>query len=214
MRIDGVYDINTIELFIREGVRNFSIDLRPRSLNFLQHYKLIEMLSKFKALPINWYLHFSNEAEFVIYKFLADVEKNLAGAVGSKVYLEFSDDKELSWYEQFNTEYFIRMSLDKKSVEKLGQKSSKCSGLILESSQLMEQMQSGELETLVAAFLKTEFFQHKRPSVFVLKQWDEEIFEEMYLSVDCYSYPLSRRFESSYRNIDARRVLSAIRMVN
>jgi hypothetical protein len=214
IRIDGVYDFKTIEIFIQEGVTDFVFDLRPRSLNFLQHYKLIEIISRFKNMPINWYLHFSNEADFIINKFITDVDRVLAGTVGNNVFLEFSDEKDFSWYEQFNKKYFVRMNLNARAIDRLRDNIRNCHGIVLDSSLLIQDIQAGTIEGQMAQLFKNEYFLQNNPQLFILKQWDEEIFEEMYFKVDRYSFPISRRFEISYRNIDPDRLINAIRMVN
>ena len=63
MRVTGLYDQRTIQLLKENKIYSLGFDLRPKSLNFIQSYRLIELLKEVQLGEV--YLHFENEKDFI-----------------------------------------------------------------------------------------------------------------------------------------------------
>ena len=68
IRLDGIYNHETLEAARSMGVESFQFDFRPRSLNFLQLHVFQEMIDKLPKNKETFFLHFSNEKDFVVAK--------------------------------------------------------------------------------------------------------------------------------------------------
>jgi hypothetical protein len=117
LRIEGIYDSRTFQFLRAQGVGHFSFDLRPRSSNFIQIQKVVEMLEHALPLgidgsqqnmqaPCSFYLHFENEKDFVVHHILNEIQNVVGKAAMENLYLEFSDTEGAQYYSQFQRPFF------------------------------------------------------------------------------------------------------------
>ena len=66
IRIDGIYDNETLKTARSLGVGLFNFDFRPKSFNFLQQHSFLDMLKEGVFSSENLFMHFANEKDFVI----------------------------------------------------------------------------------------------------------------------------------------------------
>src|SRR5690606_7524370 len=109
-KVDGIYDIRTVNQLLDLGVTRFSFDLRPRSLNFVQHYRVIEIVKQIGLRPkIVFCFHFADEHPMLIEKFIEDLSS--AAAItkeqwsGDQLELEFSGREDFGFLDTFNVPY-------------------------------------------------------------------------------------------------------------
>ena len=92
IRVDGIYDLKTLETARSLGLNLFQFDFRPKSFNFLQQHVFLDMLSKGVLSSETFFLRYSNEKNFVIFKMLEDLKSMIPLEKNSdQVFLEFSD---------------------------------------------------------------------------------------------------------------------------
>jgi len=101
--ISGIYNPQMIQYLKQFGVNQFSFDCRPKSFNFIQAYKIKEMLIAHGSVLDQYFLHFEDEKDFVIFETLKDIT-SVPSDHGS-LNLEFSGKESLSFYEQFEIPY-------------------------------------------------------------------------------------------------------------
>lgn len=130
-RVHGIYDLRTLEILKEQKVRHWAFDLRPRSLNYVPGYKLEEMLHNEGMFADSISLHFCGEKDFVIQKIVSDLKKAYP-QIGNRLFLEFSDNEDVSFYESFDLPFLWHYQSDKKNLDILS--SGHLRGLIFEDN--------------------------------------------------------------------------------
>lgn len=211
IRIDGIYDQRTLKGLTEIQVNDFCFDFRPKSFNFLQEHKFLELMTKNFSPRANYWLHFCNEKEFVIDKILGDLIHDLNrssdhSAEGEKrnIFLEFSGNEDPSFYNQFQCPYFVHFNPEK-NMKKV-YKDPFFAGLVFDYNYLHEIFELGNFQ----GFLKV-FYQKILPIIeerdldLVLKvDWDSNIFPSLLDSIDfsILAFPVNNKIEIAYRNVD------------
>ena len=209
IKIDGIYDLRSIERLEGLGIIDIGFDFRPKSFNFLQQYRFLELFCD-NFLPENrYYLHFSNEKNFVIMKFLADILNVMSGSVlfdlNRNIILEFSDTKDYAFYDQFKVPYLWHYSIDYKLTELLD-KSQYLKGMIIPYSILKQHHIEGSLYSFIQTLLQI-IFERKSNTEFLFLlslDWDSDIFPSVFelIDFDIISFQINRKVELCYRNVD------------
>lgn len=197
MRLGGVYQSSIIRHLNTCGLNHFTFDLRPRSLNFTQIYKIKEMISENNSSLNHFYIHFENEKDFMINGSLEDIIKAQGQAA---LNLEFSGTDDLSFYEQFqtpyvwhfnenisvdsitNTKYLRKISFDQLFVERL--------------------LQFGRLYELFGDLI--EKIGSKNIDFEISAGWDSAIMETLidFYPINTLRFEINNQVEKSYRQID------------
>lgn len=197
MRIGGVYHSSIIRHLSASGVNHFTFDLRPRSLNFTQIYKIKEMIEENNNSLNHFYIHFENEKDFMITGSLEDIE-NARGQ--SSIHLEFSGADELSFYEQFERPYVWHfnenISLDAISKTKYLKKIS------FDQLYIERLLQFGRLYELFGKII--ESIGDKKIDFEINASWDSAVMETLidFYPITTLCFEINNKVESSYRQID------------
>ena len=107
LRLEGIYDPETISHIHEKKINDLGFDFRPKSLNFLQHYKFLEILGGSFAHDRKYWLHFDSEHPDIVKKLITDSKDLLAkkGYTKDHLLLEFSDIKEAKEYDQYDLKF-------------------------------------------------------------------------------------------------------------
>lgn len=209
VKIDGIYDGRTIKELNRLRITHQSFDFRPKSFNFLQGYKLLELLEE-HYLPQNfYYLHFQGEKEFVVRSILNDLNKTLLKRnpfldTGlERVRLEFSDVRERSFYESFNLPYYWHYDPSVSVASYLG--SHLLKGIVLSYSLLEGLQRQGTIYNFAQNLTQQIFMSgNQHLEIIVHLDWDADIFPSLFdlFDVCTISLPVNNKIEVCYRNVD------------
>lgn len=205
IKVAGVYDKRTIQRLKEVGVNQMTFDFRAKSFNFIQQYAFMELQEEL-ALNESIYLHFENEADFVIKKIIADLSE-----VKSKrnILLEFSDLYDGEYYDQFNMPYIWHYNLESKSIDSIS-KSKNLKGITLKFSDLFNLHNDGVLNNFCNNF-HALFINNLRNEEFKLTlelDWDSNLFSSIseLFDFDTFSIGINNKVEICYRNVDLSKV--------
>jgi hypothetical protein len=205
IRLDGIYNIKTLNAARSMGIQSFQFDFRPRSFNFLQLHAFQEMIETPSKVKEEYFLHFSEEKDFLINKVIEDTTNILEkGPIDYSIILEFSDEKEAQFYDQFNTPFYWCYSPGS-SVEEVLQ-CYNLRGIVWSLDLLQEFGQSRSLELIFDQFWDN-YGEHIRRMKLknLIKGIRPLAFLQGVLNMmpfDFVSIPVDHHFESSYRKID------------
>lgn len=209
MRIEGLYDLRTLKALKEAGIYDYGFDFRPTSFNFLQQYRFMDLIEELDDKKSRYYLHFSNEADFVIAKFIADLKKYYSeniecGNFKDKVTLEFSDYCQASFYDSFETPYYWNFHQERPMKDYLNAKYIK--GVLFDFNWLHEKHQKGEFDSFFAYFLQAAvpYIREKGLEVGLKVDWDAHLFDSLfdYIDFQFLSLPINEKIEVCYRNVD------------
>jgi hypothetical protein len=89
--LGGLYDQKLSKKLLAHKELGLGFDFRPKSFNFLQQHKFNELLNDLVLSRCPIMMKFSNEKQFLIQKFIDDIEKKV-GMLPSNVFLEVSGE--------------------------------------------------------------------------------------------------------------------------
>ncbi|MCY4523731.1 MAG: hypothetical protein OXB84_03220 [Halobacteriovoraceae bacterium] len=201
IRIDGVYDEKTILGLKDIPVRNINFDFRPKSFNFLQHYRFMQILEKIYNTTQRYFLHFNNESNNMIFKFLNDLDKRYQ--MSDNFILEFSDHQRLDFYQQFDHPFFWHYRPEKIFDELLEIPQFK--GLVLPHSFLTGLHEQGKLNNFTRNFHQL-FYGKKKTSIELALslEWNADIFPSLFdlFEFDMICFTINNQVEHGYRQIN------------
>ncbi|MBK26323.1 MAG: hypothetical protein CME70_20150 [Halobacteriovorax sp.] len=206
LRLEGIYCPETITHLEERRIQDLGFDFRPKSLNFLQHYKFLEILESNYCANKNYWLHFDNEHPDLIKKLIVDSKEVLAkhGATAECLSLEFSDSKDAAYYDQFDSKFAWNFT-DMEALKKVIQ-AKNLSVLILPFTEIEHLQNTSKFHEFVASFHKTTFESlHKNKIKLALKaDWDSNLFPSLFefIKFDFCSVPVNKKVEKSFRQID------------
>lgn len=179
-------------------------DFRPRSFNFIQQYKFLELLKDQAVHFDKIYLSFCDEKDFVIKKFVEDL---IESGVGSdQLVLEFSDSNPQEFYQQFNMPYIFHYNESNRNL-------SPCPlfrGVSIPACYLEEAENNNTLLSFVnllmtqySSFLKVPDFKFQLDL-----DWDTEIYTAYlkYLPIEIFSFGINSKVEVCYRNVNLNKI--------
>lgn len=193
LRISGIYDKKCFAWAKSNGFTQFQFSLIPTSLNFVQFYKIQEILGE--GASGNFSFLFQNESEGSINYFL----QQIAGVLKKEqAQLAFADQKEKSYYNQFS--YAFSIEIDNLEGLKKLVDSEFLNEVILPYSSLEFLHGRGEVQD----FLKS-IFQYKQKhdfSVGIKLPWDFDKISSIFdfYSFDFFQLAINSNVEESYRN--------------
>ncbi|MDC0255389.1 hypothetical protein OAK75_10820 [Bacteriovoracales bacterium] len=205
IRIDGIYDNETLKTARSLGIGLFNFDFRPKSFNFLQQHYFLNMLSEGVFSSENFFMHFANEKDFVIFKMLEDIKETLSSpGLLDQFNLEFSDECESFYYDQFETPFYWHFRLGASIEEVL--KTYQLRGIVW-SLPLLEDINQGEgLETFFTRFLEGYGENIRRMGLkMVLRVGSSiDLIPALFqiLPFDFISLPIDSSLELSYRSVN------------
>ena len=207
LKFNGIYDKRTVKFLNENNVYNFSLDFRPRSLNFIQIH-LAQQIVKSNETS-NFFLEFENEKEFVISKVLREISDLVPEG---KLYLEFSDHLESKFYEQFNCPYYLHIdSLAKINSEYLSGRNLK--GVIFDGKFLASQHLNGSFSSLINNFYSIVKARSIDLELCIFKDWTLDLFPsiEAYFDFDKVCLPINSNIEKCFRNVDLNKIKSELK---
>ena len=216
IRIDGIYDKRTLASIFNHQVIDYQFDLRPRSFNFIQEHKLLDIIMNVDNLLLGrpsfrYFLHFAGEQDYVITKLASDVKKVIKQ--NDAIILEFSDAKEVDFYDSFGTPYFCHYH----PLMKLGSflASPYFSGLVVPYSHLEGLHEQGMFHNFVKNLLQVSFgaLESGKMELVLALDWDSNVFPSIYdfLDFSLVSLPINNKVEVCYRNVDLGGVETGLR---
>jgi hypothetical protein len=205
IRVDGIYDLKTLETARSLGLNLFQFDFRPKSFNFLQQHIFLDMLSKGILPSETFFLHYSNEKDFVILKMLEDLKGVISsGKSSDQVFLEFSDERESSYYDQFDVPFYWSFNLGKSIEEVL--KTYNLRGIIWDLSLMEDIHQRYGLENFLPHFLDQYGENIRRMKLQMVLRVGRSLkllpLLFQLLPFDFISLPIDSSLELSYRNVN------------
>lgn len=206
LRLEGIYDPETISHINEKKINDLGFDFRPKSLNFLQHYKFLEILESSFSPNQKYWLHFDNEHVDIIKKLIADSSEVLGkkGYTKDNLLLEFSDVKTAKEYDEFGLKFAWNYT-DMKALEEVIQ-SENLEYLIINYETIENFYNTNRFHEFVAQFHKKTFKTlHNNKIKLALKaDWDSDIFSSLFefIKFDFCSLPVNNKVESSFRNVD------------
>jgi hypothetical protein len=205
MKIDGIYDQKTIQTLIESKVQDLAFDFRPKSFNFLQQHKFLELLENNFNEKTNYFLRYSYEKDFVVQKMLDDFHEKYTT---ENLYLEFSDFQASKYYDSFKTPFFWHYRSDVNPIEIL--KSEYIRGIVIPFNLIEEGHHQGNFFSFVQGLLQLvyPFIHEKKLEIHLGVDWDSDIFPTLFdtLDIDCVSLPINNKIEICYRNVDSQKM--------
>lgn len=190
-------------------------DFRPRSFNFLQQYRFLELVEKIYSPEQKIYLRYENEKDFIVSKMLDDVQELLLKKFsteekGRRICLEFSDLQEKDYYEAFNWPFYWHYQ-NSPLVAQLSQ-SPGLKGIILPYSYLHNLHETMRFQSFVSSFFQI-FGNRLAQDDFELIleiDWNSNIFPSLFEFFDfsLLSLPVNEKIETHYRNVDLNKIKS------
>ena len=207
-RFSGIYDVRTLKHLRDNKVSHFIFDLRPTSFNFIQEYRLTEIL---ESLPMGTvYLLFNNEKDFVIERIFKECRKVFSGPI----VLEFDGVFNASAVDSLGVPFY--QHLIEASLDTPGLCHRQCSGHVFDFQLLHEIFNSQHLIT----FVKDYYSKFSQQSL-GLKQdlrvdWDSDLFPSLfdYFDFDSMTLTINSKVELCYRNVDLNRVSNQLRLLS
>ncbi|MBL7666013.1 MAG: hypothetical protein JNM93_12835 [Bacteriovoracaceae bacterium] len=207
LSVSGVYGPESLHLLMNLGIKRFCFDLRPLSLNFLQEYKLHQILKTYVTPNEQILIQFENEKTYVVEKILADLKKSPVLDFSKQVSLEFSDTQDVEYYEQFGVPYYWHFSTKMNYQEFFH--APNFQGFIFQLKDLIDWFQDGSLYT----FFKSLNDQNVHKKHFNLcLPIQSNIPESMldFLNFHSIELLINKSVEDSYRNINLEQLKSVV----
>ena len=200
IKIDGIYDEQTLLSCVEEGVSHFGFDFRPKSFNFLQQHVFMEMLKKFDRPDFYFHLHFDSESDFVVKKFCDDILK--IKNFSDKYILNFEELNSVDFFSQFSFPFIVKYRPGLDYSDFFENKYFK--GFTFDYFELEENYLQN-LNSQYANKLLTNIFQKisDRNLLSILKvDWDTHFHTGLFefLSFSHISLSINQKMEISYRN--------------
>lgn len=219
-KLNGIYDNKTMLLARSMRIYDLSFDFRPKSFNFIQCYKLSEIIESFDSGANRYYLHFSNEADFAIEKILKDTKEALnkkfgAGGIYPRLFLEFSDDIGPKFYDQFNTPYLWHYTPDSNIRDIIDSRN--IAGIVISYSTLDQMNNDGTLFRFLSNFMQSYYQSISQRAIKLILHidWDSEVSETIldYFDFDIISLSINNKVEEGYRQISSQKVTDYFRPI-
>jgi hypothetical protein len=207
IKFNGIYDKRTVKFLNENHIFDFSLDFRPRSLNFIQIH-LAQKITMLNTLS-NFYLEFDNERDFIIKKVVEDL---LVHTPKERLFLEFSDHQDSHFYEQFNCPYYLNIdSLSKITPSFLC--GSNLKGVIFDGRFLASQHQNGTFASFVNSFYTIIKNNSIDLEICLFRDWTLDLFPSIdaYFDFDKICLPINSNIEKCFRNVDLNKIGSELK---
>lgn len=199
--LKGITDSQVLQFAQTLGFEELSFDLRPRSFNFTQGYKIKEILEQ-TSTAAGIFLQFENEKSFMIAELMKDLVNSGHSSLGLEVEkvdnLTEINDLGFIFHLKYQPEYKLK---DLKNCDQLKR-------LIFTQEFLEELNQNGELFGFFDILRTETDFELE-----VLTDWDNSLIFSLLetFQVDVLSWEINNKVEKSYRCLDFDLVESHIR---
>lgn len=207
LKFNGVYDKRTVKFLNENNIHDFSLDFRPKSLNFIQIH-LAEQIVKSNLLS-SFYLEFDNEKDFIINKVIKDLHELVPK---ERLFLEFKDDLESDFYDSFGCPYYLYIDSNVKvSAQFLSGKNLK--GIVLDGDFLVNHHVNGTFPSLVNNIYSIIKNRSIDLDICLFRDWTIDLFPSIdaYFDFDKICLPINSNIEKCFRNVDLKRVESELK---
>lgn len=189
--LKGITDIDVFRFATNLGFSQLSFDLRPRSFNFTQGYKIKEILEQVG----DYYricLQFDGEKKFVMQEITRDIESD-----SREIFLEIENPLDLKVCNELGYPFALKYKPDFKLSEL--KSCHNLERLIFTQDFIEELNQQGELYGFFDV-LRSELPQKLE----ILTDWDSALISSLIetYEIDVLSWEINNKIEVSYRNID------------
>lgn len=167
-----------------------------------------------------YYLHFNNEADFVVEKIISDLKETIQKLpfpvdFSRQFFLEFSDSKNLYDYDQFDLWHYRYYNSNLKLPEIFKYK--KLKGIILDYKELLKIFRSGVLSQFIQNLSQVLYAggHQSRYELGINLDWDDPIYQILfdYIDFDFISLSINSKIEVCYRNLDLERFDTELRHI-
>ncbi|MBF0359534.1 MAG: hypothetical protein HQK49_00890 [Oligoflexia bacterium] len=215
LRVEGIYDVRTIQFLKSIGINCYSFDFRPRSFNFLQQYKFLQILSEEYNKDMHCFLRYENERDFVIQKMLDDLRE-----LFPLFPLEFSDDLGRKYYDGFKHPYWwhYRESNELNSLLE----SEYLEGIVIDADMFGQYLSREAILSFLQIFYvrSSERYEQQGPLKLIIRaQWQNlkkllANFDSDHVKVEYASLPIDQSIEVCYRNVDLNKLRKNCENIN
>jgi hypothetical protein len=197
LRVNGVYHSSIINHLSAVGLTHYSFDLRPKSFNFTQAYKIKEILSQTSSSLKYFYLHFEEEKDFIIKEIFADINEARGQ---SSLWLEFSGKDSLDYYDSFEIPYLWHYH-ENISLSDIA-KSKNLKKISFDQLYIERLLQFGQLYDFFGQLI--EIITPMGVQLEITASWDSPLLETIldFYPITSLNYEISSQVEKSYRQID------------
>ncbi|MDA8793290.1 hypothetical protein N9N67_08590 [Bacteriovoracaceae bacterium] len=212
LRVKGLYDLQTFNLFKSQQVKSFGFDLVPLSFNFIQCYQLVNILQKESDKNDLIYLQFKDDKDFVIKSILDEVQ--YVRSKLNNVFLEFKKMRDVEFMEKFQIDYVVHISSMSELKELL--KAQKLKGISLDKyflDRLQMQNAFGEFFDFLEDFEKRMSKQRSQPILIELNSnWNDSLEHSIYdfFNINQVCLEINSQVEEDYRQVNAPKVISLL----
>jgi hypothetical protein len=188
--VGGVYDKTTLNTLSNIDVRNIIFDFRPRSFNFVQEYKMQEILENEIHENSQIGLCFESEKAFIIDKIFNDLEnKSYITKEQILLFLEGIIEKATREHYLYYWKYDQRMDLNDLLQD------DNCLGIVLDQVLLDSLNQSQQLYQFMSKLIKSN-----KEIVVESSKLPTGLLD--FFKIDSLILPLNKEWEVGYRQVD------------
>jgi hypothetical protein len=202
IKFNGIYNKDIIKYLEKSRINSLGFDFYPKSLNFIQGYKFIDMMNDLYLGNKSIFLKYSNEKDFVVESMLEEMQRSNLSMLfnANKVFLEFEDTISMpnDYYDKFNMPYFIHYQEENLKVLE----SRNIKGIILENKYLNNLHNTNKLNDFLSNLIKKTFT--KKIDIILNVNWGESILSSVfsYLDIKYLCFFINNNVEKQYRLID------------
>ena len=228
VRIEGLYDIRTVNFLIEQGIHHFGFDFNPKSLNFIQYHLFLEIYAQYLGKRQNTYLNFENDSPLIINhhtKALSELIEREGFTQGElPLYLELADGSQ-DYLSKFELGPFrgilphYRPGVSEYSLKECCQHE-KVTGIFLHYADLLEMHHNGTLFPFVQNFYEQTLNQQVKNQddssdtpkeefkVGLISDWQDDLYQSILdlFDFDLISFKISGEVEVCFRNVDLNKV--------
>jgi hypothetical protein len=206
IKIEDIYSQDTLNLLFQNKIKIFGFDFRPKSLNFLQEYKLLEFIQNNNFSDCDIFLKFGAEKDYVINKILLDVKN--ACPQKNQVVLDFLEMTEFEYYESFNNSYICTY---REKDFKLFLNSFFFKGFIIDYKEL-ENIHDTRPDDFLILIKNLKSLKQNSKTFSIRIDWNENLSFSILdqVGMEFISLKVDRQVEISYRKIDEQKLLQGM----
>ncbi len=214
VKVGGIYDEKAFMQVQKAGICLFGFDFVTRSLNFLPQHNFLDMIKKHYNLKGRYYLKYSNEKDFIIWKMLDDLVTTLnisssfssikVNPLSENFVLEFCDLMPSSFYNQFKIPFMWHFDAESSSLEEIMYADCFC-GIVFDFDifNFLQADRAGK-EYLNSVFkIVQDLRREKKIEISISCPWNKNLSTKDFVyPIDYLSYAISSDVEEAYRTID------------
>ncbi|MEC7274832.1 MAG: hypothetical protein VXV96_00800 [Bdellovibrionota bacterium] len=205
LALSGIYDQRTVSFLAEKNIDFLCFDLRPRSLNFIQEYRLLEMAQAMVGGVL--VLQFSQEKDFIIHRLIKSVREVFSG----EILLYFCADEADEFCNSFGVGYLKKIS----GNGPMPLPQSYLKGVVFSHHYLDYLGDNGVLQQFAARYYQT-FSQQSIDLYQILEgDWDSNYRPSLcdLFDLDYLMLPINQKVEVCFRNVDLNGLEASLRSV-